>query len=67
MKKNIQFGFRKAGLVLFNPVVALSQLPSAPPIPPRAVIPVPHNTPKNLQQFKNVLDNLETFFIKESA
>jgi hypothetical protein len=66
-EKNIRSGFRKAGLVPFNPAAALSQLPLAPLTPPRPTTPISQDTPWNLQQFKSALGSLETFFQEEAA
>jgi hypothetical protein len=54
--KNITSGFRKAGLIPFNPAIVLRQLPAAPPLPPDSVIPLHSQTPKTARQFQNAMD-----------
>ena len=46
--KNVQSGFAKTGLNPFNPASALRQLPLLPLTPPRPVIPLEFQTPKDL-------------------
>jgi hypothetical protein len=64
-EKNVRSGYRKSGLIPFNPAAVLSQLPLAAPTPPRPIIPVPQSTPKNVQQFETALDSLNNFLGQE--
>jgi hypothetical protein len=50
--KNIQSGFRKAGLIPYNPAAVLRQLPSQPLTPPPPTIPQEFLTPKDIEHLK---------------
>jgi len=57
--QNIESGFRKAGLVPFNPALALRRLPADPlEIPAPAPLQRPQ-TPKTMQDLKNMIAMLE--------
>jgi DDE superfamily endonuclease/Tc5 transposase DNA-binding domain len=56
---NIQSGFRKTGLVPYNPAAALRQLPTTPIDIPDPVIPQHLQTPKNDLELKKAIAMLE--------
>ena len=56
-ERNIKSGFRKAGLVPFNPKVALEQLPAPPATPePEPAVEQQIFTPKNQQDIQKLLE-----------
>ena len=52
--KNIESSFRKTGLVPFNPVTVLRQLPIAPPTPLKPAVPAQLQTPQNVQDLEKI-------------
>ena len=57
--QNIESGFRKAGLVPFNPAIALQRLPTEPLETPAPVPLQQLQTPKTIQDLKNMIAMLE--------
>jgi DDE superfamily endonuclease len=56
---NIQAGFRKAGLVPFNPATVLRQLPIPPLETPNPTMPLHLQTPKTVKELHNAIDALK--------
>ena len=64
--ENIKSGFRKTGLNLFNPAIALRQLPSLPATPPHPSIPLEFQTPQNLYQLNFAIGKAEELDLDSS-
>jgi hypothetical protein len=58
--ENVESGFRKTGLLPFNPALALRQLPLLPPTPPRPTIPLEQQTPHNLAVLRHCISMVDT-------